>query len=147
MPADVRAEVIAGLSRTRKTLPCKLFYDQRGSELFERICEQPEYYQTRTELRITRDHADEMPTLLRRAAEHEPDLARTVAWLARAGAWEQAAQALTQRGPAMVMVGGGPTIERLLAQFPPVELESRPALHHLRALYAYQQFDFETMGP
>jgi LuxR family maltose regulon positive regulatory protein len=97
--------------------------------------------------RLQRDHAEELPALLRRAAEHEPDLARAVSWLARAGAWEQAAQALAARGPAMVMVGGGPTIERLLTQFPAEELEHRPALHHLRALCAYQQFDFEVMVP
>src|SRR5689334_14092528 len=59
-PADVRAEVIEGLSRSRKTLPCKLLYDERGSQLFDRICEQPEYYPTRTELQITRDHAGEI---------------------------------------------------------------------------------------
>ena len=54
---DVRAEVIAGLSRPQKTLPCKLFYDERGSQLFDRICELPEYYPTRTELQILRDRA------------------------------------------------------------------------------------------
>jgi len=48
----MRAEVLAGLARVHKTLPCKLFYDRRGSELFERICELPEYYLTRTELQI-----------------------------------------------------------------------------------------------
>jgi L-histidine Nalpha-methyltransferase len=57
---DVRAEVLAGLSQPRKTLPCKLFYDQRGSRLFDEICELPEYYLTRTELHITRDNADEI---------------------------------------------------------------------------------------
>jgi dimethylhistidine N-methyltransferase len=59
-PADLRAEVIDGLSRQRKALPCKLLYDERGSQLFNLICEQPEYYPTRTELQITRDHADEI---------------------------------------------------------------------------------------
>jgi len=57
---DVRAEVLAGLSGERKTLPCKLFYDQRGSELFDAICELPEYYPTRTELAIMRRHARAM---------------------------------------------------------------------------------------
>ena len=41
--------VIDGLSRTRKTLPCRYFYDARGSELFEEITRLPEYYPTRTE--------------------------------------------------------------------------------------------------
>ncbi|PVV06054.1 MAG: L-histidine N(alpha)-methyltransferase, partial [gamma proteobacterium symbiont of Ctena orbiculata] len=36
--------VVSGLSRSDKSIPPKFFYDQRGSELFDRICEQPEYY-------------------------------------------------------------------------------------------------------
>jgi dimethylhistidine N-methyltransferase len=59
-PANLREEVIAGLSKTNKELPCKLFYDERGSELFERICELEEYYPTRTEARIMDDHGGEM---------------------------------------------------------------------------------------
>ena len=51
------ADVIAGLSATPKTLPCKYFYDARGSELFDAICELPEYYPTRCELAIMDDHA------------------------------------------------------------------------------------------
>jgi dimethylhistidine N-methyltransferase len=49
---DIRCEVLAGLSRTPRQLPSKYFYDARGSELFEAICRQPEYYLTRTELAI-----------------------------------------------------------------------------------------------
>jgi dimethylhistidine N-methyltransferase len=51
---DVARAVIAGLSRPQKTLPCFLFYDRRGSQLFEQITEQPEYYPTRTEAEILR---------------------------------------------------------------------------------------------
>ena len=50
------ADVLSGLSKSPKRLPSKYFYDARGSDLFERICEQPEYYPTRTELAIMRDH-------------------------------------------------------------------------------------------
>lgn len=63
---DVRAEVIEGLSRPRKTLPCKLFYDERGSQLFDQICELPEYYPTRTELAVMRDHAGDMAAAIGR---------------------------------------------------------------------------------
>ena len=42
-------EVVEGLSAAEKTLPCKLFYDERGSRLFDQICELDEYYVTRTE--------------------------------------------------------------------------------------------------
>jgi dimethylhistidine N-methyltransferase len=58
--AQIRAEVLAGLSEPRKTLPCKLFYDERGSHLFEDICRLPEYYPTRVELQIMLEHGDEM---------------------------------------------------------------------------------------
>jgi L-histidine N-alpha-methyltransferase len=47
-----RDAVVAGLSREPKSLPCKFFYDSRGSVLFEKICELPEYYLTRTEIAI-----------------------------------------------------------------------------------------------
>lgn len=55
-PADLAAEAVAGLRAPQKTLPCKLFYDKRGSELFEAICALPEYYPTRTEIGIMRRH-------------------------------------------------------------------------------------------
>src|ERR1700749_2291788 len=45
-------DVLDGLSRPFKEIPPKHFYDARGSELFERICELPEYYPTRTERAI-----------------------------------------------------------------------------------------------
>lgn len=61
---DMRAEVLAGLTTNPKTLPCKYFYDERGSELFDAICELPEYYLTRTELAIMQSHAAEMATVL-----------------------------------------------------------------------------------
>lgn len=52
--------VIEGLSRPRKTLPCRYFYDARGSELFEEITRLPEYYPTRTETGIIAGHAAEI---------------------------------------------------------------------------------------
>jgi dimethylhistidine N-methyltransferase len=58
--ATFRAEVLRGLSHPAKDLPCKYFYDERGSELFERICELDEYYLTRTELAILNQHVGEM---------------------------------------------------------------------------------------
>jgi len=45
-------EVRQGLRLKQKTLPCKYFYDQKGSELFEEICELEEYYITRVELAL-----------------------------------------------------------------------------------------------
>ena len=57
---DFAAAVIAGLSQAQKSLPCRYFYDARGSELFEEITELAEYYPTRTELAILRAHAGEL---------------------------------------------------------------------------------------
>ena len=53
-------DVVRGLFGRPKSLPCKYFYDQRGSELFDEICELDEYYLTRTELEIMARFADEM---------------------------------------------------------------------------------------
>ena len=52
------ADVLNGLRGDRKTLPCKYFYDEIGSQLFDEICELDEYYVTRTELEIMHDNAD-----------------------------------------------------------------------------------------
>lgn len=53
-------DVVAGLSQRPRSLPCKYFYDHRGSQLFDQICELDEYYPTRTELAIMQQHAGEM---------------------------------------------------------------------------------------
>jgi L-histidine N-alpha-methyltransferase len=53
-------EVVRGLTSRPKTLPCKLFYDERGSALFEEITRLPEYYPTRTELEILQDYSGEI---------------------------------------------------------------------------------------
>src|SRR6185437_10598982 len=58
------ADALSGLSKPSKRLPSKYFYDARGSELFERICEQPEYYPTRAELAIMRGHVDAIAAAL-----------------------------------------------------------------------------------
>lgn len=53
-------EALTGLRLPQKSLPCKYFYDARGSELFESICELEEYYPTRIELSIMKEYAKEM---------------------------------------------------------------------------------------
>src|SRR5690606_28831972 len=49
---EFERDVLSGLGAPRKTLPCKYFYDARGSQLFEAICQTPEYYVTRTEVAL-----------------------------------------------------------------------------------------------
>jgi len=54
------SDVVAGLSSEPRTLPCKYFYDARGAALFQKICELPEYYITRTEIDILDRHRAEI---------------------------------------------------------------------------------------
>jgi dimethylhistidine N-methyltransferase len=56
----LRDEVLAGLAKSPRQLPCKFFYDEHGAHLFRQICELPEYYVTRTEIEILRLHGAEM---------------------------------------------------------------------------------------
>lgn len=54
------SDSLAGLNQKPKRLPCKYFYDQRGSQLFDQICETNDYYLTRTETAIMQHYAREM---------------------------------------------------------------------------------------
>jgi L-histidine Nalpha-methyltransferase len=56
-------DVLDGLTRPLKELPPKHFYDERGAELFDRICELPEYYPTRAERTILTERAAEIAQL------------------------------------------------------------------------------------
>lgn len=59
-PAAFADELLAGLRARPRALAPKWFYDEAGSRLFERICELPEYYPTRTELALLDRHAPEL---------------------------------------------------------------------------------------
>lgn len=67
---SLRDEILMGFRAKQKFASPKFFYDQRGSELFDRICEQPEYYPTRTEEMILADAADDIAGI----AGHEATL-------------------------------------------------------------------------
>jgi L-histidine Nalpha-methyltransferase len=56
-------DVLDGLTRPFKELPPKHFYDEAGAELFDRICELPEYYPTRAERAILTEHASDIAAL------------------------------------------------------------------------------------
>jgi L-histidine N-alpha-methyltransferase len=58
--STLAADVVAGLRATPRALPPKHFYDERGSQLFEAICETPEYYVTRTEATLLERIADDV---------------------------------------------------------------------------------------
>jgi len=59
-----RADVLAGLAQPQKAVPARWLYDDAGSQLFEDITRLPEYYPTRAETEILRDHAEEFAELI-----------------------------------------------------------------------------------
>lgn len=72
-PADparraFRDDLIAGLSADTKSIPCKYFYDAAGCDLFDRICQLPEYYVTRTEMALLAERAGDLADILGRHA-------------------------------------------------------------------------------
>jgi len=71
-------DVLCGLTASRKTLPPKLFYDEKGARLFEQICTLDEYYLTRAELSILQSSVGEI-------AEHVGPAAALVEYGSGAG--------------------------------------------------------------
>ncbi len=67
--SDFLEQAMAGLSNSPRTLPSKFFYDERGSDLFQEICELPEYYVTRTETEILRQYGGEIAESIGENAE------------------------------------------------------------------------------
>jgi len=63
-PDGILNEVIKSLSKKQKELPCKLFYNEQGSKLFEQISELDEYYLTRTEISILNENIDEIADVI-----------------------------------------------------------------------------------
>jgi dimethylhistidine N-methyltransferase len=63
------ADVARALAARPRSISPKYFYDVRGSQLFDAICELPEYYPTRTELAILRSHAPEIAAQMGPRAE------------------------------------------------------------------------------
>lgn len=59
-----RHDVLTALSSEPRSLPCKYFYDAKGSDLFERICETPEYYVTRADLALHEAHLEEIASII-----------------------------------------------------------------------------------
>lgn len=57
---DFRADILAGLKAEQKQIAPKYFFDPQGCMLFERICELPEYYPTRTAIRLLKQYGDQI---------------------------------------------------------------------------------------
>jgi dimethylhistidine N-methyltransferase len=61
---EAQEEIVEGLTAEQKQISPKYFYDERGSKLFDEICELPEYYPTRTEQLIMQTHLPEIAELV-----------------------------------------------------------------------------------
>jgi LuxR family transcriptional regulator, maltose regulon positive regulatory protein len=96
--------------------------------------------------RLQRDHATEVPALLIRAADHEPNLLRSVTWLTSAGATDRAEAELTKRGPALLTSSGYSDVLRMLAMLPAQTVDANPDLSFLRGVCAMLACDFELLA-
>ncbi|MEV4338902.1 L-histidine N(alpha)-methyltransferase [Streptomyces sp. NPDC049590] len=134
--AALRADVLRGLTATPKWLPPKWFYDARGSELFERITELPEYYPTRAEREILATRSGEIAaasgarTLVELgsgSSEKTRHLIDALPGLAAYVPVDVSESALTQAGRALVEERPGLDVHALIADFTaPLALPATP---------------------
>lgn len=141
---DEGTDIIAGLGQTPKSLPCRYFYDDRGSQLFEQICDLPEYYPTRTEQAILETYAAEIAQLTgacelvelgsgssrktRLLLEAYSQLNAPLQYCpidVSAGILKTTALELLNQYPKLKLCGLAGTYEQALDQLPPAELENR----------------------
>jgi dimethylhistidine N-methyltransferase len=141
---DEGQEIIQGLQKEQKTLPCRYFYDDRGSELFEHICDLPEYYPTRTEQAILEAYALEIAQFTgscelvelgsgssrktRLLLEAYNQLNHQLHYCpidVSAGILHSTALNLLRQYPTLKLCGLAGTYEQALAQLPAAELDNR----------------------
>jgi LuxR family maltose regulon positive regulatory protein len=95
---------------------------------------------------LARDHADELPELLTRAAQGEPDPAARVTYLLRAGATAQALREMLRVGASMIHAGADEQVLQLIERFPAAEREASPELAFLQGLCAWNRWKFDLMS-
>ncbi|UBF28945.1 L-histidine N(alpha)-methyltransferase [Kovacikia minuta CCNUW1] len=141
---DEGLDVLHGLKQPSKTLPCRYFYDDRGSDLFEQITDLPEYYPTRTEQSILENCALEIAQLTgscelvelgsgssrktRLLLEAYSQLHTQLQYCpidVSAGILRTTALELLRQYPKLRLCGLAGTYEQALAHLPPAELENR----------------------
>ncbi len=141
---DDGSDAIEGLSQTPKTLPCRYFYDDLGSKLFEQITDLPEYYPTRTEQEILTNYAAEIVELTgacelvelgsgssrktRTLLEAYSQIDAPLHYLpidVSAGILRSSSLNLLDRYPHLHICGLAGTYEQALAQMPPRAIENR----------------------
>ncbi|MBU7585861.1 MAG: L-histidine N(alpha)-methyltransferase [Nostoc sp. TH1S01] len=138
------SDVVKGLTHTLKSLPPYYFYDDQGSDLFELICELPEYYLTRTETAILQQYAGEIAKITGACELVELgsgsstktrillDAYQNLGYLGRylpidvsAGMLENSARKLLNDYPSLQVYALAGTYEMALAQLPPRQSPSR----------------------
>ncbi len=95
------------------------------------------------EHRLLRERPADLPRLLQRAAATEPDAARAIGYLGRAGAWPEATQLLVQRGP-LLLATGGFGLEQMLSALPAEAFNASADLHLLKGLSLLMNFNYDA---
>lgn len=120
-----------------------LFVSVRG-EGHEAVLVLHDLFRNCLEHQLQRELPHELPMLLQRAAQDEPDVPRRVGFLLRAGAWDAARAELFDAAPALLTAGVVGPVHRLIEQFPAAQQDA-PEFQMIRALTAWSQWDFEAM--
>ncbi|ELS31761.1 MULTISPECIES: L-histidine N(alpha)-methyltransferase [Pseudanabaena] len=136
-------DVFQGLTQTPKSLPPKYFYDDRGSELFEQICDLPEYYPTRTEAWILNQYADEIAAITGSCELVELGSGSSTKTHYLLNAYQKAANLLTPSIPDAfsyipIDVSGGilkTTVSHLQQKYPDLSLEGLLGTYEEALLY------------
>lgn len=95
--------------------------------------------------RLEREHPEELPGLLKTAAAHEADPARSVPLLVRAGELHGAAELLLAHGHRLLTLGAGALVDRLLGLFPPDFQQRCPDWLRMQGLAAWNRWDWPAM--
>jgi LuxR family maltose regulon positive regulatory protein len=94
--------------------------------------------------RLAREQPERLPGLYRRAAATEADELRRLAWLQRAGAWEEAEQCLGECTESLVAGGQGAALREVIERFPPALRERSMAVQMARAMLGWVRWDWEA---
>lgn len=98
------------------------------------------------EWQLLRDHPEELPAVLQRAAAGEPDVALRIGFRLRAGEREQALKEMMRSGAAMIHAGDAEQLLQLIERVRASEREDRPELAFLEGLCAWQRWAWDLMA-
>jgi len=96
--------------------------------------------------RLARECPGELPQLLRRAADTEPDTQRRIGYLLRGGQWAAAQGVLKEAAPPLIGAGAVDSVLRLLEQFPAPWRQQAPALDFIEGIAAWARWSFARMA-